>query len=147
MGCGGFFWPCPPDSCMDGRVKNRTANKKGRPTAIDRMVAQNLRSLRVRAGLSQTDLGVASGVTHQQVQKYEKGMNRISAARLHRFAQVLGCGVEDFFEGCPPEDKIPNKGLGASPDEPKFVAALRRVQDPATRKTLLRLIKSLGKAA
>lgn len=132
---------------MDGGVKNRTVNKKGRPTAIDRMVAQNLRNLRIKAGLSQAVLALSSGITYQQLQKYEKGSNRISAARLHRFAHILGCGVEDFFEGCPPEDKIPNKGLGASPDEPKFVAALRRVQDPATRKTLLRLIKTLGTAA
>ncbi|MBP7759218.1 MAG: helix-turn-helix transcriptional regulator [Alphaproteobacteria bacterium] len=132
---------------MDGGMKDRSAKRKPRANAIDRVVAQNLRSLRVRAGLSQADLGAAVGITPQQVQKYEKASNRMSAARLHHFAHILGCGVEDFFEGCPPEDKIPNKGLGASPDEPKFVAALRRVQDPATRKTLLRYIKKLGKAA
>ncbi|MBK6897619.1 MAG: helix-turn-helix transcriptional regulator [Alphaproteobacteria bacterium] len=88
-------------------MKTRTANKKGRPTAIDRMVAANLRSLRVKAGLSQTDLGVASGVTHQQIQKYEKAINRIARRGCTRFAQVLGCGVEEFFEGCPQQDKSP----------------------------------------
>lgn len=128
-------------------MKDRSAKRKRRANAIDRMVAQNLWSLRVKAGLSQTDLGAASGITHQQVQKYEKAANRISAARLHRFAQVLGCGVEDFFEGCAPQDEIPDKGLRASPDEPKFVAALRKIEDPAKRKTLLRTIKKLGKEA
>ena len=57
---------------------------------LDQRVGERLRSRRLKMGLSQTELGAAAGVTFQQVQKYEKGANRISASRMIQFAERLG---------------------------------------------------------
>jgi transcriptional regulator with XRE-family HTH domain len=67
------------------------------PHPIDVIVGVNLRRLRRRAGLSQTDLGALVGVTFQQIQKYENGKNRISASRLWECARVLEQPIEKFF--------------------------------------------------
>jgi transcriptional regulator with XRE-family HTH domain len=66
---------------------------------LDRRVGERLRSRRLKMGLSQTELGAAAGVTFQQVQKYEKGANRISASRMIQFAERLGVAPAYFVEG------------------------------------------------
>ena len=68
-------------------------------TAIDIHVGEQLRALRKAARLSQTELGTSVGVTFQQIQKYETGMNRVSASRLWDIAHALGVDVAFFFEG------------------------------------------------
>lgn len=67
------------------------------PDPIDIHVGQRITHLRERANLTQTDLGDAIGVTFQQVQKYEKGANRVSASRLFKIAEFLDCDIETFF--------------------------------------------------
>lgn len=64
---------------------------------VDLFVGQRLRAERLRRGLSQTELGVAMGVTFQQVQKYERGSNRVSASTLAKAAAGLGIAVADLF--------------------------------------------------
>jgi transcriptional regulator with XRE-family HTH domain len=64
---------------------------------IDAAVGLRMAARRSALGLSQTALAVELGVSFQQVQKYEKGANRVSASRLHQVATVLGCSVADFF--------------------------------------------------
>jgi transcriptional regulator with XRE-family HTH domain len=66
---------------------------------IDRIVGHRLRLARTSRKLSQTQLAEASGITFQQVQKYEKGTNRVSASRLFEFATLLGIEISYFFEG------------------------------------------------
>ena len=66
---------------------------------LDQRVGERLRSRRLKMGLSQTELGAAVGVTFQQVQKYEKGANRISASRMVQFAEKLGVAPAYFVEG------------------------------------------------
>jgi DNA-binding XRE family transcriptional regulator len=66
---------------------------------LDQRVGERLRSRRLKMGLSQTELGVAAGVTFQQVQKYERGANRISAGRMIQFAERLGVTPAYFVEG------------------------------------------------
>jgi transcriptional regulator with XRE-family HTH domain len=66
---------------------------------VDVHVGKRLRQRRTMLGLSQEALGDAVGITFQQVQKYEKGTNRISASRLYGFARILGVRVLYFFEG------------------------------------------------
>jgi|SRR6185503_4128928 len=65
----------------------------------DKNVGNRVRSRRMAMGMSQTDLGDAVGVTFQQIQKYEKGTNRIAASRLHRLAELLKVDPAFFFEG------------------------------------------------
>lgn len=69
------------------------------PHSVDVHVGQRVRMLRVAAGMSQERLGEALGVTFQQVQKYEKGVNRFSASRLFQTAQALGVRVSVLFDG------------------------------------------------
>jgi len=66
---------------------------------LDQRVGERLRSRRLKMGLSQTALGIAAGVTFQQIQKYERGTNRISASRMIQFAEKLGVPPAYFVEG------------------------------------------------
>lgn len=70
-----------------------------RAHAIDVHIGKLILARRRRVGLSQKALGDQLGLTFQQVQKYERGANRVSAARLYTIAQVLDCSVESFFDG------------------------------------------------
>lgn len=70
---------------------------KGKPDSIDIFVGQRLRALRQTAGLSQEVLAGKIGLTFQQVQKYERGTNRIAAGRLARIAGTLGVNIGVFF--------------------------------------------------
>ncbi|QPB22509.1 helix-turn-helix transcriptional regulator [Rhizobium sp. 007] len=124
------------------------------PNAIDVYVGGRLRLRRQVLGLSQGSLAEALGITFQQVQKYEKGMNRIGASRLQRIAEILRVPVGFFFEN----------NASASPDvEPrretddvtlfmtsKEGVALSRaflaIEDPNVRQKLLALTRSLGSA-
>ena len=74
---------------------------KKTPNPIDKHVGSRVRMRRVLVGMSQERLGEALGLTFQQVQKYEKGTNRIGASRLQQISTVLGMPVEFFFEGSP----------------------------------------------
>lgn len=70
---------------------------KGEPNPIDVKVGGRLRMLRLAKGMSQTDLGAEIGVAYQQVQKYEKGTNRIAISRLVEIARVFNVSVMDFL--------------------------------------------------
>jgi transcriptional regulator with XRE-family HTH domain len=69
--------------------------------AVDEHVGKRLRQLRTSRGLSQSVVADALGLTFQQVQKYERGVNRISASKLYDAAMLLGVTIESFFEGLP----------------------------------------------
>src|SRR5438874_6662329 len=75
---------------------------KKEPNPIDKHVGSRVRMRRMMLGMSQEKLGDAFGLTFQQVQKYEKGTNRISASRLQQSAHILQVPVTFFFEGAPP---------------------------------------------
>ncbi|MGZ5261715.1 MAG: helix-turn-helix domain-containing protein [Burkholderiales bacterium] len=74
-------------------------HKTTSPSPIDIHVGSRLRKRRRMVGISQEKLGEALGLTFQQIQKYEKGVNRIGASRLQQAADVLGVTVSFFFEG------------------------------------------------
>jgi transcriptional regulator with XRE-family HTH domain len=71
----------------------------GAPNPVDLFVGNKLRQARTLRGLTQEQLGAKVGIAFQQVQKYERGSNRISAGRLFEMAQALGVPVTYFFEG------------------------------------------------
>ena len=121
------------------------------PNAIDMQVGANIRSRRLRAGLSQEALGEQLGITFQQLQKYEKGTNRVSASRLVMVSRVLRCHVGDLFEGT---DDV---GLGletaaALPSvAPQSHASIKggRLLDAITRKqrtAVLSLLRTLAQS-
>ena len=84
---------------MGNAVKKRGREKKEGLNEVDVFVGQRLRELRMLAGLSQTDVASALGLTFQQLQKYERGFNRVSASRLFKLAQFFRVPVSVFFEG------------------------------------------------
>ena len=70
-----------------------------KPQSIDAYVGHQLKARRMMAGMNQTALGKVVGITFQQVQKYERGANRIAAGHLYLFAQALECTTDDFYDG------------------------------------------------
>lgn len=92
------------------------------PNFIDVHVGNRIRMRRQIAGMSQEKLGELLGITFQQVQKYEKGSNRISASRLYYCARTLGVPVQFFFEDLPGADE--SSGLSEAGDHDAVMASL-----------------------
>src|SRR5262245_60591158 len=90
-----------------------------RPNPIDVHVGSRVRFRRMLLGMSQEKLGEKLGLTFQQVQKYEKGINRIGASRLFDLAQVLGVTVQFFYEEAPAAEvhQLVPDGFAEKPDE------------------------------
>nr|WP_321358921.1 helix-turn-helix transcriptional regulator [uncultured Hyphomonas sp.] len=76
----------------------RKAQTSRSPTEIDRAVGVNIRKLRTERNLTLAELGDALGISHQQLQKYETGTNRLSAGMLAKVSDVLGGSIPEFFE-------------------------------------------------
>ncbi len=115
------------------------------PDLIDVYVGQQLRTRRVEAGLNQSQLGGAIGVTFQQVQKYEKGVNRVSASMLHRCSEALKCHPSDFFpvEGDPGPRRM---SIATAPGGVRL-AALYVALTPGKRKLILDLAEALSESS
>lgn len=124
------------------------------PNAIDVYVGGRLRLRRKVLGLSQGSLAEALGITFQQVQKYEKGMNRIGASRLQRIAEILRVPVGFFFENnaSAPPDVEPRRETDdvtlfmTSKEGVALSRAFLAIEDPNVRQKLLALTRSLGSA-
>jgi transcriptional regulator with XRE-family HTH domain len=113
----------------------------------DAEIGQRVRALRLQRGLSQTELGNLISVTFQQVQKYEKGANRISAGRLQRVAEVLGVPVAYFFATA--ERQAANGGghdveLLQTEGALRLARAYARIKEPGVRLQLLRLTEAIA---
>ncbi len=134
----------------------------GIPNPVDVHVGARLRVRRTLLGMSQTTLGDAIDLTFQQVQKYERGMNRISASRLFDLSRVLDVPIEYFFGEMPAEatGSLAGKGrsrAGRPPSDDldpmvkretlELVRAYYKITDPEIRKRLFELTKALGAAA
>ncbi len=85
------------------KSKQRFGRGSGKRHPVDMHAGARARMRRTLLGMTQTDLGDALGLTFQQVQKYERGTNRISASRLCELSRVLDVSIDYFFEGMPPE--------------------------------------------
>lgn len=112
------------------------------PNFIDVHVGNRMRMRRQIIGMSQEKLGELLGITFQQVQKYEKGSNRISASRLYYSAKTLGVAVQFFFEDLPGVDD--QGGFGEPSDSDQVMAALMNA-DGVTLAKAFRDANSSGK--
>ena len=103
---------------------------KKAPNPIDKHVGSRVRMRRMMMGMSQEKLGDALGLTFQQVQKYEKGTNRIGASRLQQISDILQVPVSFFFEGAPaaPSPAGPAAGLTEAPS-PAYVSDFLATSD------------------
>jgi transcriptional regulator with XRE-family HTH domain len=115
---------------------------------IDAAVGLRMAARRSALGLSQTALAVELGVSFQQVQKYEKGANRVSASRLHQVATVLGCSVADFFPARANDvDALAGlRDLTATADGRALAEAYPRITDPAVGNAVTRVVEALASA-
>ncbi|MBB3021055.1 transcriptional regulator with XRE-family HTH domain [Microvirga lupini] len=122
--------------------------------SIDKEVGSRVRMRRVSIGMSQEKLGDMLGLTFQQVQKYEKGMNRISVARLIEIAKILGVDIHFFLNGI--ESTKPTPGF-AEENPPTYVADMMStpeglqlvrnftgIKNPKVRKSIVQLVASLA---
>lgn len=148
--------PARPDQVLapDGNAPGAPALsgniRGGSPNPVDVHVGGRLRLRRTLLGLSQEKLGDAIGLTFQQVQKYERGANRIGASRLHQLSQVLDVPVAFFFEGL--AERAAN-GEGPTDNDPllkretlELVRAYYRIADPQVRRRIFELTKTLGES-
>jgi len=142
-------------------MEDADSDEKGsrRPNPIDIHVGSRVRLRRMLLGISQEKLGETLGLTFQQVQKYEKGVNRIGASRLFDLSQVLGVPIQFFYEDAPVgESRVaPAPGFAevgpADSNILEFLStreglelnkAFARIEDPRTRRAILELVRALA---
>src|ERR1700683_5566455 len=122
--------------------------------AIDRHVGARIRMQRIVRDISQTELGNAVGVSFQKVQKHEKGVNRVSASRLQRIANVLKVAPDFFFEEAPAKKAVGNFGSKevaiidqfiSSRDGVALLCAFPRIRDVKTRRSIVSLVEQSDK--
>ena len=145
-----------------GKTKLGYGHGTGIPSPVDVHVGARLRVRRTLLGMSQTTLGDAIGLTFQQVQKYERGSNRISASRLFALTRVLDVPIQYFFDDMPTAiaASSPAQGGGKGKELPSYepdpmakretlelVRAYYKMRDPQLRKRLCELVKALGAVA
>ncbi len=151
----------PKPSRVRRRAKKQTSRRG--PLPIDVHVGSRVRLRRRLLGLTLQTLAKAAGVSYQQLQKYERGVNRIGASRLFDLSRVLDVPISFFFEDLSPAaaggGKRRARGLSKAPAaalEPdllskretmELIRAYYRVKDPGLRKRVLDLLKALGKAS
>lgn len=154
---------------MTSDYDDKTADRGGiaallysdrKPHPIDTFVGERVKHFRKRKKLTQTELGNELGLTFQQIQKYEKGSNRIGASRIFLLAKLLDVPVYKFFEGLELELNVTDMpGFAESPgasyvanpvpleERNELMTAFTSVQDPATRKRIIDLVKAIGQEA
>ena len=134
-------------------------NTRGRAEAVDVHIGGRLRQRRTTLGMSQKKLGEALGLTFQQVQKYERGANRICASRLHHISMILDVPINYFFDDiCPSLAKKCGKSILteeragyhhdplAKQETLELVRSYCRIRDLKVRRRLLALTKQLGES-
>ena len=124
------------------------------PNFVDRHVGNRVRMRRLLVGMSQEKLGELLGITFQQVQKYEKGSNRVSASRLYQISRVLGVPVQFFYDELKGDDGpsgfAESEGADAiagalqSPDGVQIARIFSETTDPEKRKLILNAVKLLA---
>ena len=133
----------------------------GVPNPVDVHVGTRIRQRRTLLGFSQERLGDAVGLTFQQIQKYEKGSNRVGASRLYQFSEILDVSVSYFFEEMPEEIKsrqgayqagLRDQGQTPLASDPmarretlELVRYYYRIIDPNVRHNVFELTKTLAK--
>ncbi len=128
---------------------------KKAPNPIDKHVGSRVRMRRMMVGMSQEKLGESLGITFQQIQKYEKGTNRIGASRLQQISIVLGVPVAFFFEGAPtvgPEGESVEEAASpayvsdflATSEGLTLTRNFMRIPDPKVRRRIVDLVMSIA---
>lgn len=152
------------------RESQKTKKTKGVPDHVDKHVGKRLRVRRSLLGISQEKLAEAVGVTFQQIQKYERGTNRVSASRLLKFSQILSVPVDYFYEHLeeiggsagenmyaaagmsdhkqdsfdPATEKLNEKNLMEQKETLELIRVYYSVKDPKSRKDIMKILKTMA---
>ncbi len=129
----------------------------GKPHPVDVHVGRRLRLRRTTLGMSQEAIGKQTGITFQQIQKYEHGVNRMGSSRLYEFSKILSVPVSYFFEGYGDYAADDVSGLAFAEPASEFehetisnreslevMRAYYRIKNPALRKRVIELIKAMA---
>ncbi len=144
-----------------GRGRRQSYLPPGTSHPVDVHVGSRVRLRRTMLGMSQEKLGDAVGLTFQQIQKYERGANRIGSSRLYQFSHILGVPVAFFFGDMPSEalENTPKPAIAGMSDNDQagldqdpmsrqetleLVRGYYRIQDPKVRKKLYELLRSMA---
>lgn len=140
-------------------MSENNATDPAKPDPVDLSIGSRLRLRRLAIGLSQNAVAQALGITFQQIQKYERGTNRIVASRLFRLAQVLQVPVQYFFTDLPQAGRQAAGGSGGgqgdeSPDRVpdlisqrdtlRLVQAFSKIEDVSVRRQIYALVRTVG---
>lgn len=132
------------------------SDNKKKPNPIDVHVGSRVRLRRNMLGMSQEKLGESLGITFQQIQKYEKGTNRVGASRLQAIASILGVPVSFFFEDAPEVPHIAGSGFREdnstsyvvdflnSAEGLQLNRAFVKISDAKVRRRVVDLVKALA---
>jgi len=140
------------------------SGRTGKPNPVDVHVGRRVRLRRTLLGMSQSKLGAALGLTFQQIQKYERGTNRVGASRLFRLCQVLDVPISYFFDEMPRETQeafaflpgfaeVVPESFGHGPDpmaKRETLALVRhyyRIRDPKLRRRVFDLTRTLAETS
>jgi len=121
-----------------------------KPDQVDKIVGRNVRICRLQSGLSQTDLATRLGITFQQIQKYEKGTNRIASGRLLKIASLLSVPLIVLFKGSEIIADTNKQSVFdqlAEPHGNRLVQAFAKIRQDATRRSVVRLVEEIAKAS
>ncbi|HZG31563.1 transcriptional regulator [Ensifer adhaerens] len=133
-------------------------NKK-KPNPIDIHVGSRIRLRRTMLGMSQEKLGESLGITFQQIQKYEKGTNRVGASRLQNISNILNVPVSFFFEDAPGDNASGQSGMAeasssnyvvdflSSSEGLQLNRAFVKINDAKVRRKVVELVKALAAEA
>ncbi len=147
---------------MTMQEQKQNSTDENKPDPIDIYVGVRLRQRRTLVGMSQNQLGQAIGLTFQQVQKYERGTNRVGASRLYNISRLLNVSVNYFFEGLH-EASLAARAIGFAEDGQEslegapgldkdimhrretleLVRTYYKISDPKKRRKLLELVRSM----
>lgn len=119
---------------------NKLYKKGGAPHPADIYAGKMLRRLRICKGLSQNQLGEIVGLTFQQIQKYERGENRMSVSRIHQFCDTFKASPLEFFS----EELEPPKPRDASHDSLKLMRLFAGIHDQAKRNIVITVAEGLA---
>ena len=145
-----------------GKIRPSYGHGTGMPHPVDVHVGRRVRTRRTLLGMSQTALGQAIGLTFQQIQKYERGTNRIGSSRLFDLCKALDVPITFFFEDMPPAVASSSSALGvgiaeesshykldpmAKRESQELVRAYYKISNPNVRKRLFQLTKAFAAAS
>jgi transcriptional regulator with XRE-family HTH domain len=147
------------DNIQKAKTRAKPVRTRGGPEAVDVHVGSRVRQRRTMLGMSQEKLGEALGLTFQQVQKYERGANRIGASRLHHISEVLDVPISYFFEELSPTYSMKKGSVALEEAQAEYdhdpmakretlelVRSYYKIKDPRVRRRIFELTKQLGKS-